>query len=160
MTLRYNPSNGFVVAPNYASSNNSIPNFIIKNGQTIVNGQGLPSGSDVFIVTNDPNNINSTNTNFKVKSDGLVYSRELNVQLTNFPDYVFHKNYKLMNLDNLENYISANKHLPNVPSAAEIEKNGANIGELCKIQMEKIEELTLYIIELKKEVEKLKQANK
>ncbi len=156
MTLRYNPSNGFVVAPNYASSNNSIPNFIIKNGQTIVNGQGLPSGSDVFIVTNDPNNINSTNTNFKVKSDGVVYSRELNVQLSNFPDYVFKKNYNLMSLKELENFIVKNKHLPNVPSANEIEKNGANIGELSKIQMEKIEELTLYIIELKKEIDSLK----
>lgn len=150
MTLRYNPNSGFFVAPNFASSNNSVPNFLIKNGQTIISGQGLPAGSDVLIITNDPNNINSTNTNFKVKSDGIVYTRELNVQLTNFPDYVFNKNYKLMNIVNLERYISVNKHLPNVPSASEIEKNGANIGALCKIQMEKIEELTLYVIELNK----------
>ena len=62
-----------------------------------------------------------------------------------------------MPLDALDKYIAANKHLPNVPSAKEIEANGANLGELNKIQMEKIEELTLYIIEMKKELEALRK---
>lgn len=150
MTLRYNPSNGFVVAPNYASSNNSIPNFIIKNGQTIVNGQGLPSGSDVFIVTNDPNNINSTNTNFKIKANGETYSRYIRVSAQNFPDYVFANNYKLMPLDMVEEFYKINKHLPEIPSAKEVEKNGLDLGEINKLLVKKIEELTIYMVEQNK----------
>jgi hypothetical protein len=99
------------------------------------------------------------NVNFRVKSNGYVYSREVNVQLTSFPDYVFSSKYKLKSLDALENYIRENHHLPNVPSAADIQQNGANLGELSKIQMEKIEELTLYVIELKKEIDALKTSN-
>ena len=95
--------------------------------------------------------------NFRVKTNGLTYCRELNVQLSNFPDYVFSKDYDLIELSELERYILANKHMPNVPTAKEIEMNGANLGELAKIQFQKIEELTLYIIELKKEVELLKK---
>ncbi|HRD38866.1 MAG TPA: RICIN domain-containing protein, partial [Bacteroidia bacterium] len=82
-------------------------------------------------------------TVFQVWGDGKVYCTELNVQLTPFPDYVFDKNYKLMSLENLESYIKENHHLPNVPSAKDVEANGANLGELTKLQMEKIEELTL-----------------
>lgn len=102
----------------------------------------------------------SNKVNFRVKSDGFVYTREINVQLTNFPDYVFDKNYKLKSIESLEAYIKQNHHLPNVPAASEIAANGANLGELSKLQMEKIEELTLYIIELKKEVEELKRVVK
>ena len=105
----------------------------------------------------DVYNENGTSVNFRVKASGFVYSREVNVQLSNFPDYVFDKSYKLQSLESLEKYIALHKHLPNVPSAKEIENNGANLGELSRIQMEKIEELTLYIIALKKEVDALKK---
>lgn len=99
----------------------------------------------------------TTKVNFRVKSNGYVYSREVNVQLLNFPDYVFNPEYKLIGLTELENYIKQNGHLPNVPKAKEVEEAGADLGELAKIQMEKIEELTLYIIELNKQVQTLKQ---
>ena len=130
--------------------------MLLSSGAAILNSAGLAPAADAFIITSTPGNIISPNTNFKVKTNGTVYCREVFVQVADFPDYVFKNDYKLMSLDKLENYIIANKHLPNVPSASEIERNGASIGELNKIQMEKIEELTLYIIELKKEVETLK----
>jgi hypothetical protein len=72
-------------------------------------------------------------------------------------DYVFDKGYKLMPLDKLNSYVTEYHHLPNVPSASEIKKNDLSLGEMSKIQMEKIEELTLYILELKKEIEALKE---
>ena len=100
--------------------------------------------------------LNNNQVNFLVKTTGFVYAREINVQLSNFPDYVFEKSYNLLPINELEKYIKTYQHLPNVPSAEEIEKNGGNLGELNKIQMEKIEELTLYIIEMKKEIEELK----
>jgi hypothetical protein len=62
-----------------------------------------------------------------------------------------------MNLLQLDNYINTNKHLPNIPSAKDIEKNGLDVGEMQRKMMEKIEELTLYLIELKKENEEIKK---
>lgn len=103
----------------------------------------------------------SQKINFRVKASGYVYAKEINVQLTAFPDYVFDKAYRLQSLESLERFIKQNKHLPGVPTAKEIASDGANLAELSKIQMEKIEELTLYVIELKKEVDELKkQVNK
>lgn len=87
---------------------------------------------------------------------GITYARAIEVTMNNFPDYVFANDYNLKSLQEVEEYIKVNKHLPNVPSANEIETNGANLGELVKIQMEKIEELTLYIIQQQKEIDALK----
>jgi hypothetical protein len=96
--------------------------------------------------------------NFQVYGDGAVFAREVKVMLGTFvhPDYVFEKNYKLMSLPELEKFLASNKHLPNVPSVAEVEKNnGINLGEMSTKQLEKIEELTLYIIELNKKLVEL-----
>lgn len=71
-------------------------------------------------------------------------------------DYVFKNDYNLKPLEEVEAFINTNGHLPNVPSAKEIETEGLNLGEMDAKLLEKIEELTLYIIELKKEVNELK----
>lgn len=96
---------------------------------------------------------------FYVKTDGGVIARELTVTLWDWPDYVFNSSYDLKSLEEVETYIKKNKHLPNVPSQQVIEDEGLNVGEMQKIQMEKIEELTLYMIEMKKEIEALKHDN-
>lgn len=88
---------------------------------------------------------------------GTISAKEVHVTANGFPDYVFAKDYKLAKLSDVEKYIDENKHLPGIPSAAEVEKNGLGLAEIAKKQMEKIEELTLYMIELKKENEALKQ---
>ncbi len=71
------------------------------------------------------------------------------------PDYVFQPNYKLKTLNELEAFIKANSHLPNIPNAKEIETNGQNLGDLQLKLLEKIEELTLYTIEQQKLIEQL-----
>jgi len=71
-------------------------------------------------------------------------------------DHVFNTNYKLMSLHELDVFIKANKHLPEVPSAAEFKENGYSVGEMDDLLLRKIEELTLYIIELEKEIQELK----
>ncbi|WP_421977680.1 hypothetical protein [Roseivirga seohaensis] len=73
------------------------------------------------------------------------------------PDYVFQPNYKLKTLNELEAFIKTNSHLPNIPNAKEIETNGQNLGEMQLKLLEKIEELTLYVIELKKENDVLRK---
>ena len=79
------------------------------------------------------------------------------VTLTGWPDYVFDKSYNLMPLFETEQYIQANGHLPNVPSAAEVEADGMSVGEMNKVLLQKVEELTLYVIELQKQIDELKK---
>jgi hypothetical protein len=94
---------------------------------------------------------------YKVNVGGKIIAEEIRVSLrTNWPDYVFEKNYSLPSFEALEKYIQTNKHLPNIPSAAEVEKNGIAVGEMQTKLMEKIEELTLYMLQLKKENNELK----
>lgn len=98
-----------------------------------------------------------TPSGYRLAVDGKVICTEVMVRLvSNWPDYVFSSNYKLRSIKELENFINMNNHLPGIPSAKNIETNGLSVGEMQKLQMEKIEELTLYIIELKKEIDKLK----
>ena len=97
--------------------------------------------------------------NFVVYADGYVFARDIRVTLQSpfpHPDYVFEKNYKLKSLEEIESYIKQNGHLPNIPSACEVkENNGINLGEMSEKQLEKIEELTLYIIDLNKKLNEL-----
>ena len=90
---------------------------------------------------------------YKLSVNGKVACKELKVDV-NWSDYVFEKNYKLRNLKEVESYIKENNHLPEVPSATEVESNGLKVGEMQATMMKKIEELTLYIIEQQKTMEK------
>lgn len=100
---------------------------------------------------------NSGTRNFIVLGSGKVFAREIEVKLGTIPDYVFEKDYTLMPLNQLREYVSTNKHLPNIPSAKEIEENGIGLGELSRKHLEKIEELTLYILELNEKIEVLEE---
>jgi hypothetical protein len=73
------------------------------------------------------------------------------------PDYVFESDYKLMPIKQLENYLATEKHLPNVPSAAEIKQKDLNMSEFQMKLLEKIEELTLYMVNQAKEIASQKE---
>jgi hypothetical protein len=84
---------------------------------------------------------------------GKIMCEELKIKLkSGWYDYVFAPNYKLMSVDSLQNYITVNNHLPDVPSAAEVEENGIMAGEMNAILLKKIEELTLYMIAQNKNI--------
>jgi trimeric autotransporter adhesin len=88
---------------------------------------------------------------------GGILTEEVRVTLqADWADYVFAKDYKLPTLKEVEGYIDANGHLPNMPSAQQVKEDGIGLGEMSKMQQEKIEELTLYLIEQQKEIETLK----
>jgi hypothetical protein len=77
-----------------------------------------------------------------------------------WPDYVFSDEYKLRSIDDLENYIDQENHLPGLPSASEIDNGqGFDVGEMQRLTVEKIEELTLYLIEANKKMEELAKQN-
>lgn len=95
---------------------------------------------------------------YKMIVDGVVGVRKLKVtQAANWADYVFNKTYKLLPLNKLEQYILQNKHLPNVPTTAEVTKNGYDLNEIDSKLLEKVEELTLYVIEQDKQIKELKK---
>lgn len=86
-------------------------------------------------------------------NNGLLRAREIKVDEAAWPDYVFQPDYELMPLNKVKEFIAQNGHLPNVPSAEEIEADGVNLGETARVTMEKVEELTLYLIEQQEQLE-------
>lgn len=97
---------------------------------------------------------------YALSVNGKVMAEEVRVQLdADWPDYVFGDDYHLMSLKEIETFINSNKHLPGIPKAEKIESEGLDTGEMNRLLMEKVEELTLHVITLSKEIEILK-ANK
>ena len=88
----------------------------------------------------------------QLDNNGLLYAREVKVNLDNWSDYVFDEKYPLMPLSELQAFIQKNNHLPNVPSAKEMTDNGLNVAQSSIIFMEKIEELTLYVLQIHEKV--------
>ena len=85
-------------------------------------------------------------------------AEEVRVELdATWPDYVFEKHYDLSPLPQLENFIRINKHLPNIPSAGQVKEQGLNLGDMNLRLLEKIEELTLYIIQQDKKINALQE---
>jgi len=97
------------------------------------------------------------NVNLILYNNGLLQAKEVKVTLSGWPDYVFGEDYKLMSLDETEKFINENGHLPGVPSAQEVEEEGLSLGEMNARLMQKVEELTLHVIELQKQIEELKK---
>lgn len=95
---------------------------------------------------------------FQISNNGIVRAREIIVDLeTNWPDYVFQKNYSLPSLKSVESFIQSEGHLPNIPAASVMEKDGISLGEMNRILLEKVEELTLYLIDQNKRIEQLEK---
>lgn len=107
----------------------------------------------VGIGTNDPDQA------LTVK--GKIHTNEVIIDML-YPiaDYVFHPSYNLMPLHEVEQYVITNSHLPEIPSAAEVSKNGLSLGEMQNKLLQKIEELTLYVIEQDKKIERLEKGQR
>jgi len=117
--------------------------YVTASGNVLINPKIVPGGHlDPAATSYDGG---------KLQVRGLIRAQEIKVETTNWPDFVFAKNYQLPSLQTTEQHILANGHLPGIPSAAEVEKDGIALGEMNKKLLQKIEELTLYLIEMKKE---------
>jgi hypothetical protein len=94
-------------------------------------------------------NVSSFNdASYKLYVEGGIRTRKVKVDQTTWADYVFHANYHLRPLHEVEQYIQQNHHLPEVPSAEEVKKDGLDVGDNQATLLKKIEELTLYVIDL------------
>jgi hypothetical protein len=90
-----------------------------------------------------------------LKAAGSIDAREFKASDIQWSDFVFEDGYQLPSLDAVESYVRENRHLPGVPSAEQISREGLSMSDMMAKQMQKIEELTLYVIELKKQNEQL-----
>lgn len=93
-------------------------------------------------------------------ASGQIYARKAVVTTANYPDYVFKPSYRLRSLQEVEQAIQTQGHLPGMPSAAEVEAKGMDLGEQNRLLVEKVEELTLYLIQMRKELDALKATQK
>ena len=97
----------------------------------------------------------TTPTDELLTVNGTIHAKEVKIDLnTDLADYVFKPTYKLMPLHEVEQYVKTNSHLPEIPSAAEVKKDGMSIGEMQNKLLQKVEELTLYVIEQQKTINK------
>ncbi|KAB5483643.1 hypothetical protein [Flagellimonas hadalis] len=87
----------------------------------------------------------------KLAVEGSIGAREIKVEASGWSDFVFAKDYEIPTLEELEAYILQNQHLPDIPNETEIIENGVNLGEMNAKLLQKIEELTLYLIEQNKQ---------
>jgi len=110
-------------------------------------------GNDVVINANGNMGIGTTNPTEKLVVNGKILAEEVKVQTVPASDYVFESDYDLRPIEEVESFIQENKHLPDIPSAEEFKENGVGLGEMGDMLLRKVEELMLYVIELKKENE-------
>lgn len=153
----YNSSNYFVdvvfVAANtqvaLTGTQSYVPKFIsgVELGNSLIydNGQSVGIGTTSI-----------GSTSYKLYVEGAIRSRKVKVDQTSWPDYVFADEYKLRSIAELEKFIQTNHHLPEVPSAKEVETSGLDLGDNQAVLLRKIEELSLYVIQLQKQIDELK----
>ncbi|MDR7131624.1 hypothetical protein J2X69_003988 [Algoriphagus sp. 4150] len=127
-------------------------------GSTTLNLQARHNSAtwkDALVINSLGNvGINTKTPTYTLSVNGVIGAREVNVTTTGWADYVFRSEYKLIPLSELEAFIRKNGHLPGVPKEAEVMENGINLAEMNVKLLEKVEELTLYVIQLKSELDK------
>lgn len=103
-----------------------------------------------------PQAANGVYSGYRLSVDGDMIAKRCFIQVSDWADYVFSPDYKLPDLGEVEQFVQENRHLPGVPSEAEVKAKGVEMGDMNKVLLQKVEELTLYVIQLKKELENLR----
>lgn len=139
----------------FASTNLSVGDFGLYQSTSI--GSDPVSGTARMYFTSAGNaGIGTTSPSEKLSVNGNIKAQKIIVTQTGWSDYVFNKDYKLRNLRDLETFINKNKHLPEVPTAKEVAAKGISVGDNQVLLLKKIEELTLYMIEMNKTNDQMK----
>ena len=135
----------FIIICGFFSSYHSFSQIPVgfPDGITVGSGVSIPAGST-----------------YKMAISGGIITEKVKVATNGSPfwaDFVFDKNYPLRSLTAVESFIKTNKHLPEIPSTAEVTKNGIDLAETQALLLQKIEELTLYVIKPDKEIKRLER---
>lgn len=138
---------GFNTTYSWIQSHGSKPLHINEFGNHVIINK---DAGNVGIGTADPGV-------YRLAVNGKIRAQEIKIEAASWPDYVFEKGYKVRSLESLEEFIKDNGHLPEVPSAAEVKAEGFELGEMNRNLLLKIEELTLYLIEQSKKMDRLEK---
>jgi len=144
------------IAVNYYGYQRGVSQF---RNFTVYNGKA----KGVLYVEGETNSvgIGTSNTgSHKLAVEGTIGAREIKVEVGTWSDFVFNKDYELKDLEEVETFIEENNHLPDVPSEKEVLENGIALGEMDATLLQKIEELTLYMIEMNKRMKSVEDENK
>ena len=125
-------------------------------------GEETSSSLLMDLVVGNAFTANSANigNGFICSATGQVKAKEIRVTLTGWSDFVFDDGYQLPSLEQLERYVKENRHLPDVPTETEVKQGGVDLGQMNALLLQKVEELTLYIIDLQKQIDELKKNKK
>jgi hypothetical protein len=156
-------NNGSAIINTYANSPTSI--FTVKNMN--LSATPNPWNNNVFEVQADGKTfIGNQRQNTGPHTDALLHvngkmaAQSCYIRIVQWADYVFAKDYKVPSLYDVEKYYLANKHLPEVPTEKEVAENGIEVGEMNTILLKKIEEMTIQMVQMKKEIDNLKSQTK
>ncbi|MBN9295445.1 MAG: hypothetical protein J0I41_00470 [Filimonas sp.] len=154
----YSPSSGNILLGTVADNGNKLQvqgSASISGNVTMsdINGANAYLNGKVGIGTPIPSGSIALAVNGDIKTKKVIVSQ------TSWADYVFDSSYQLPTLDSVESFIQTNKRLPDMPSTAEVTNKGLDVGEMQKLLLKKVEELTLYVIELKKKNDNLETEN-
>jgi hypothetical protein len=143
---------------------------VINSSISFLRGGSVEGGSITFSTSSDIERvrinkdgdvgIGTSTPNAKLAVNGKIRAQEIKVETANWPDYVFTKGYHLPSLEETEQHIKEKGHLPGIPSAEEVKANGVDLGEMNAKLLQKIEELTLLLIEKDKESSKERALNR
>jgi hypothetical protein len=143
-------NNGVIVAGGNVGIGTTTPSYNLD-----VSGTSRTTGNAIF---SGNVGIGTTSPAYKLDVNGIIRTTEVKIE-TGWADFVFNDGYRLKPLSEVETFIKANKHLPEIPSATEIKENeGVNLGEMQVKLLQKIEELTLYLIQQENTIQELKNA--
>ncbi len=141
--------------PSSSSSKGGRIAFVTNQNGNMLERMSIEKDGKVHI--GDRINLTNSGVPVRLTVDGAINSREVRVTQTGWADFVFAENYDLPSLSDISSFIATYRHLPGVPSEAEILRDGNDLAATDAILLQKIEELTLYVIQLEKEVQTLKQ---
>jgi hypothetical protein len=157
---------GFLVLGSVASVNVSIDNneIMARNNGAAATLALNADGGNITLIQTGAGGVSIGTTALPpgalLAVDGKVLCEEVEVQLSgDWPDFVFAEDYPLLSLDDLQRSIDENGHLPGVPSAAQVAERGINVGQMHAQTLQKVEELTLYVLQLNAELNNLRHAN-
>ena len=145
---------------NYEVNGLPVNTSILSNIQDFVPNMDETHQVNNFLIMGNKVGIGTMAPDEKLTVNGKIHAQEVRIDLSSpmtVPDYVFSNDYKLKSLQEVEAYIQQNSHLPEIPSAKEIEKNGLMLAEMNMSLLKKMEEMTLYMIEQNKSIEDLKK---